>query len=220
MNIDFKKIADSFVTKTSALCFAILGLTLGAVAFMKYKKVDNEVVVAPAPQDARDPLEVEREQRLQKALSLVESKIYKKAIDPLEKLSLELPRNAHVFSALSLSQKKTGQFDKAIENLEKAIALEPGQWTLYQNMGVLQFEKGKAPEALKNFDKALELAPGTPQVLLSRAKVLETTGRFLEAKMAYLKALDTKKVDPDLTGVIQERLKKIDVLAYIEKGEP
>lgn len=220
MKVDVKVIADALVTKTSAVCFAVVGLAFGTYAFLKYKTVEPEVVVVPKKQDTRDPAEVDREERLKKAVSYVEGKFYKKAEEMLMRLAREMPRNALVFSSLALCQKKSGQFERATENLEKALTLEPGQWALYQNMGVLQYEKGRAGDALRYFERALDLAPGNTQALLSKAKVLETTGHYFEAKASYKKALDTGKIDPELTGIIQDRLKRIEVLAFIEKGEP
>ncbi len=218
MAVKFSNLESLLISKASALIFAVLGIVLGSVAYLKFKAVP-ETTVATVIKDTRDPAAVDRENRLNKANALVQRKLYKNAEEILTALYKEIPKNAHVLSLLAISEKKIGQLENAETHLKEAIALEPGQWMLHNNLGVLLFDKGKPVDALKSFQEAIKLSPKNYQVLLSQGKVQELTGKFTDARLSYGKALESGKLDAGTSAVVKDRLKKLDVLAFIERGD-
>lgn len=218
MGIKFKDVESLLISNVSAAIFAFVGISLGSVAYLKFK--------TPAPQvsqvevkDMRNPADVEREKKMAKAVSLFEKRLYKNAEEILSELAIELPNNAHVLSMLSMSEKMIGRLESAESHLSRAIELEPGQWALHNNLGVLNFERGRPEEAMKSFEKALELSPKNFKVLLSQARLLEQMGKFTDARVAYGRAIASTQMDPQTIGVVKDRVKKLDVLAYIERGD-
>jgi len=217
MALNIKEAESIFISRTSAFVFASIGLILGSVAYFRFK---NPVAI-PVPvvaKETRDPLEVEREKKLQKVSELLAKNLFKNAEEMLNELIKEAPKNPYVLSSFSLAEKKLGHFENAETYLRQAIEADGGQWTLYHNLGVLLFEKGKPDEALKAFDKALELSPKNNEVFLSQARVQELMGKYTDARLSYGRALESG-LDSNESNVIKDRLKKLDVLAYIERGD-
>lgn len=214
----FKDVESLLISNVSAGIFAVIGLGLGTTAYLQFK--------APAEQsapvvikDMRNPKDVEREKKIAKAISLVDKRLYKNAEELLTELVEELPKNAHLLSLLSISEKKIGRLESAESHLVRAIAVDPGQWALHNNLGIIHFEKGRPEDAMKSFAKALELSPKNYKVLLSQGRVLEQVGKFTDARDAYGRAIDSNQMDQITASIVKDRLKKLDVLAYIERGD-
>lgn len=218
MRMKFKDFEAILISNVSAGLFAVTGVALGAIAYLKFKVPVQEVVKVEI-KDTRNPLEIEREKKITKAISLMERKLYKSAEEILSEVIKDLPKDAHILSMLSFSEKKIGRLENAERHLAEAIEVEPGQWALHNNMGILLFEKGKPNEALKSFKKALELSPKNYKILLSQARVLEQLGKFTDARLSYGRAMQGEGIDPSTANMIKDRLKKLDVLAFIERGD-
>ncbi|MEZ4814454.1 MAG: tetratricopeptide repeat protein [Bdellovibrionota bacterium] len=218
MKIKFKDIESILISKISAATFAVMGVGLGAVAYFKFKVPPPEVTQTVI-QDNRNPLDVARDQKLSRAAALVKKGMYKSAEEILLEIYTESSKNAYFLSLLSFSEKKAGRLENAERHLAAAIDLEPGQWVLHHNMGMLQFNKGRSQEAMKHFEKALELSPKNYRVLLSMGRLQEQQGKFTDARLAYGKSLEGKQMDPSTVNVVKDRIKKLNVLAYIERGD-
>lgn len=218
MGIKFKDVESLLISNISAAVFAVIGLGLGTTAYLKFNTPAPEPMRAEI-KDTRNPADVEREKKIAKANSLFEKGLYKNAEEILSELVVELPKNAHLLSLLSFSEKKIGRLQSAESHLKLAIELEPGQWALHNNLAILYFERGQPGEAMKSFDKALELSPKNHKVLLGQARVLEQIGKFTDARLSYGKAAEVADIDPQTKSVVKDRLKKLDVLAYIERGD-
>jgi len=213
-----KELESALISKNTAVLFAMLGVALGSVAYLKFK----EPVEAPTPivvKDNRNPVEVERDHKIEKASGLLEKRLYKNAEEILSQLYKEIPKDVRILSMLAMCEKKIGQIENAETHLKEAIAVEPGQWIFHHNIGVLLFDKGKPEESLESFKKALELSPKNYKILLSQAKVQELTGKFTDARLSYGRAIEGGQMDGGTASVVKERLKRLDVLAYIERGD-
>ncbi len=218
MGMKFRDIESLLISNISAAFFAVMGAGLGTVAYFKFKAPVKETVKIEI-KDTRNPLDVERENKINKAAAMLDKQLYKSAEEILSEVYKEVPKNVYVLSMLSYSEKKIGRLESAERHLAEAIELDQGQWTLHNNMGMLLFEKGRPKEALEKFEKALELSPKNYKVLLSQGRVLEQIGRFTDARLAYGRSMESGEIDPATLNVIKDRLKKLDVLAYIERGD-
>ncbi len=218
MGLDIKNIESILISKVSAVAFAVIGLSLGAVAYLKFK-VPVVTVTQREIKDSRNPSSMDREKRIARASTLINNKLYKSAEEILVLLQRDMPKNTYVLSMLSLTQKKRGQMDLAEASLRDAIALEPGQWIFHNNLANILFEKGNYAEALVSFDKAIELSPKNYKVLLSKGKIQELIGKFTDAKSTYTAALSSGQLDGGTSSAVKDRLKRLDVLAYIERGD-
>lgn len=218
MGVNLKDLESILISKGSAALFAVFGVSVGSYAYLQYK-VPTAVPVVQEIKDTRDPVAVDREKRLAKAHDLVERRLYKNAEEILTPLYTETPKNPHLLSMLSLCEKKIGQLQNAETHLREAIEIEPGQWILHSNLGNLLFDRGKPTEAIESFKKALELSPKNFKVLLSQGKVQEMIGKFTEARLSYGRALEGGQMDAGTSDVVRDRLKRLDVLAFIERGD-
>jgi len=218
MGMKFKDIESLLISNISAAFFAVVGTGLGGVAYYKFKAPVQEVVKIEI-KDTRNPLDVERENKITKAAAMLDKQLYKSAEEILSEVYAEVPKNVYVLSMLSFSEKKIGRLESAERHLAEAIELDQGQWTLHNNMGMLLFERGRPREALEKFEKALELSPKNFKVLLSKGRVLEQIGRFTDSRLAYGQSMESGEMDAATKSVVIDRLKKLDVLAYIERGD-
>lgn len=213
--VSFKDLKSLSAPQRSALVCAIIGLFAGFWGFWGSR--NNVIVQVNKPAAQPDPKEVEFQQGVTKLIDLLNNKFYKEAEELAEKILPVHSHNTQVLSMLALSQHKLSQLDKAESNLRIAIEFQPGEWVLHHNLGNVLFEAGKTDEALTSFDKALELSPDNPKILLSHARSLEALGRYSEACNYYNKAADLANTDASLKVIIKNRVKKLDVLAYLEK---
>lgn len=218
MGMKFKDIELLLISNVSAAFFAVAGAGLGSVAYFKYKAPVQETVKIEI-KDTRNPLDVERENKITKAAAMMDKKLYKSAEELLSEVYQETPKNTYVLSMLSFCEKKIGRLESAERHLAEAIELDQGQWTFHNNMGMLLFERGRSKEALERFEKALELSPKNFRVLLSKGRVLEQMGKFTDARLAYGRSMESGEIDAATLGIVKDRLKKLDVLAYIERGD-
>lgn len=218
MNIKFKDFESLLISNVSAAVFAVAGVGLGTAAYFKFKMPEQQIAQVEI-KDTRDPLEVEREKNITRAAALIEKGLFKNAEEILYEVYKVDSKNSYVLSMLSLCEKKIGRMESAERHLAEAIEVESGQWALHNNMGMLLFERGRPAEALEKFEKALELSPKNFKVLLSKARVLEQMGKFTDSRLTYGQALESPGIDPATQGVVKDRLRKLDVLAYIERGD-
>jgi tetratricopeptide (TPR) repeat protein len=218
MAVNLRDFESILISKPSALVFAVLGLGIGSVAFFKYKAPPPEVVNTVV-KDTRDPNEVALEKNIEKASQLLSRQLYKSAQEILVNAYKQVPKNTFVLSMLAMTERKNGDLTNAEIHLNEAIALEPGQWVFYNNLGNILFDKGRPADAIKSYERALELSPKNHVPLLGKAKVLELIGKFTEARLSYGKALEGGELTGEIAAVVKDRLKKLDVLAFIERGD-
>jgi tetratricopeptide (TPR) repeat protein len=222
MRIDQKTLENIFLSRATALIFACSGLILASVAYFQFKNPPPSSLVASTvepPRKAKDPQEVERQKKLADVVSLISKDEHYAALEILRALASEVDDNSQIYSNMALAQKKIGLFENAKVSLNRALEIDGGQWILHHNLGVLLFEMGEMDEAIKRFDKALELKPKNAKVLLSKARSLELTGQFFEARVSYGMALEDSSLDGPTKTIVLNRLKKLLVLAYIEREE-
>lgn len=214
---NFTWLESLLASRFAAVTLAIMGVVVGSVAYFKMRSAldtTKPIVIV----DRRDESIIEREKRLKEASTLISEKKWRAAEEILLLLSVEDPKNSVVFSNLAYTQKKAKHFENAKMNLQRALTLEPGQWILHHNLGMLHFEEGNTKAAIESFGRALELSPHNSQIFLSLARAQELTGKFSDARISYGKAI-AEGPDSGTKDLISNRLRKLDVLAYIERGD-
>jgi tetratricopeptide (TPR) repeat protein len=218
MKLDRDKIEEIALSPITAISLAAIGLLVASFAYFGMKPPVEKPVRVIASAGPCDPKAIDRQKRLVEATKLMSQKKYRAAEEALNLLAVELPKASVVFSNLAYAQKKMRKFEIAEENLKKAIELEPGQWILHHNLGMLYFEKNDTTKSLEALKVAADLAPTNYQVHLSTARVQEQAGKFTDARLSYGKALSSGP-DASTQELVKSRVKKLDVLAFIERGD-
>jgi len=81
------------------------------------------------------------------------------------------------------------EYDRAIDLLEKVIEQSPGVTAPYINMAIACQYIGKLEQAEEHLKTALLLVPGHPVACNEYGLLYRKTGRFVEARVIYEKAL-------------------------------
>jgi len=89
--------------------------------------------------------------------ALRELECYHEALFPLERSSLLIPDDIHVWLALGWCYKRTGQLAKAISALERAVKIDPSEGMLHYNLACYWSLARNRTLALRYLAHALEI---------------------------------------------------------------
>ena len=94
-----------------------------------------------------------------------------------------------------------GRTDAAVEKLERAIGIDPNNPYAYYYLAETHFSRGAYDQAVNFADKAALLSARIDSNWLSRSyclqgRIFEISGRFMDARAAYEKALAANEENP------------------------
>ena len=98
----------------------------------------------------------------------------------------EVPRANLLLAALHAAD---GNGSHAIELLKNAIEIDPTLISSYEQLGKLYAEANNNEQALATFEQGLLQSPEALNLVLLKAQVLESTGKFAAARNVYERAL-------------------------------
>ncbi|MEL7464077.1 MAG: tetratricopeptide repeat protein [Pseudomonadota bacterium] len=87
------------------------------------------------------------------SVSLIEEDRYCEALPYLEKLAVDQPENADVFSMLGYVHRKMDDLDVSAANYERALALDPNHLDALEYQGELFLQQGDRESALINLSR-------------------------------------------------------------------
>lgn len=133
---------------------------------------------------------------------------YEKAIDSLNKLTIDQNSEASKFYLTGISYARLQEFDKAADNL--ALAIEKGHDAkdMYYEYGQALYAKNSLKAAREAFKKSAELNFNTSASLYYQGHISQILEDFSSAKKAYLEIIKLKDKD-----------KKIDQVAKFQLAE-
>jgi tetratricopeptide (TPR) repeat protein len=100
-------------------------------------------------------------------------------------------QNAIGLRGLAIISNMQRKFPEAMQYMERALAAAPNSAQLYITRGLLRLEERRAlPQALADFDKAVQLKPDLASAYFYRGLANHMSGRYVQAKADYDKALD------------------------------
>jgi tetratricopeptide (TPR) repeat protein len=120
------------------------------------------------------------------------------ALQLLQTESAKAPTRMDLALALGNTAVRAGKFDVAISDFEKVLASFPKgskqQGDIYLRIGETYRRKGDLTNSIVALQKAREILPNNGVVLSTLALVLDTAGRWAEARQVYEVVL---KLDPN-----------------------
>ncbi|WP_404426944.1 tetratricopeptide repeat protein [Thalassospira australica] len=81
---------------------------------------------------------------------MIDAGKYDTAIDSLETMLEDDPKNADLLNYLAYSQRKSGDFDSAAQNYERALMIDPEHKGALEYQGELFLQTGKPDMAREN----------------------------------------------------------------------
>jgi tetratricopeptide (TPR) repeat protein len=89
----------------------------------------------------------------------------------------------------SVSMLNDGEYEQAVDLLEKVVAMSPGVTAPYINLAIAYRHLDFLEKAETQLKAALDLVPGHPVACNEYGMLYRKTGRFVEARAMYEKAL-------------------------------
>ena len=112
------------------------------------------------------------------------------------------PASARDYYLLGTSLLARGEIDRAEVPLSRAVALDPRRFWAWFALGICHSDQGRHHDAAHDFSVCTTLAPGFAWPHLNRGLALARSGRLLEARVAYDRALE---LDPDFAEALVDR---------------
>ena len=138
-----------------------------------------------------------------RAEALMEEGRIGEAIEILEALRIERPRNVSTLCALAVAQRRSGQIDEAIQILLDVIDIQPGYDMAhfhlagaYREKGVSRPDPDALEAALEHADTVVALSPTFAEGHALRADVLINLGRNQEAVESFHEAMRFDAANP------------------------
>jgi TolB-like protein/class 3 adenylate cyclase/tetratricopeptide (TPR) repeat protein len=120
-----------------------------------------------------------------------------------------------------LAQAQLYRFELRFEDAEReylrAAELAPNDAGVIRELGVTQSERGHIGPALSTIDRAVELDPLSRNAHFSRGLLLDLTGRFAEAELAFRRAIEVEPQSSTTRALLAiSRMHQGDTAAAIE----
>ncbi len=159
--------------------------------------------------DPKDMI-VQWDSRMKRASSLVSARRPKEAIQLLNSLLQESPRDASLWSLLSSAQAQASQLDAAITSRMKAIELQPNDAGVWVALSNLQLVKGDLDGWNISLVEAERIEPELGAIFIARALRAMYAGSYEDA-LAY--CLEARRRDPTRSTVpsrsLEEKIRKM-----------
>ena len=108
---------------------------------------------------------------------------YPKALQILEKLKSDYPKNDQLHFWAGAVYRRMGQFEKTFEYQERAISLNPSSWAHWQTAGVTLNILKRYPEAEDYLKTAIDLNPSEADSYIHLARMHLATGEVDKARV-------------------------------------
>lgn len=119
------------------------------------------------------------------------------------------PRDVSFAMLLARLQVERDAVPLALDTLKRNLADAKEQPDYLAFYAVLLQRQGQHADAVTYFGKALALTPNNGVWLMGQGISLQTLQRKDEARDAYQRALDTRTLNPQLQGYVQEKIKEV-----------
>ncbi len=145
--------------------------------------------------------------RLAMAALLVESKRSADAERTLQE-GLQL-KPAHIGFSMALArvQVENGKMDQALQTLQRNLPQAEDKADYQAFYAALLQRQERHKEAVDHYQIAVQLAPNNGVWLMGYGLSLQAVQRIDDAKSAYMQALATRTLSPELTAYVQQKLK-------------
>lgn len=143
--------------------------------------------------------------------------------DDAEKIFLQLlekdPSNAEAWNFVGYMLVDSGKaLDRGLEYIRKALRFEPSNAAFLDSLGWGLFRKGELHSAVENLQKAARALPDDPTIQHHLGDALSASGRPVEAREAYEKALSSGPTAEERRQ-IRLKLRKIRKLRPVLKRD-
>jgi tetratricopeptide (TPR) repeat protein len=108
---------------------------------------------------------------------------YTEAIQILEKLKSDYPKNDQLYLWAGAIYRRMGQYEKAIEYMDNAILLNPFDWNYWYNAGETLIILAKYQQAEEYFNYVIELNPSGIEGYVILAELYLMTGEIEKARI-------------------------------------
>lgn len=147
---------------------------------------------------------------LSKAKLLDEKEMYNEAIELLEKLIKQDPKNSKGYWQLGWEFSKKSNQEKSIENYKMCIQLDPNNAAAHNNLGVALERSEKYDEALKAYEMAISTDKGNERYHINKAITLAKIGKLDESITTYKNAITLLPNEEKLYNYILSDLRKLE----------
>jgi len=144
--------------------------------------------------------------RLALAALLMEGKRSTDAERVLQEGLQQKPTHIVFSMALARVQVESGQIDQALDTLQKNLPRADDKADYQAFYAALLQRQGRHKEAVAHYQVAVQLAPNSGVWLMGYGLSLQAVQRIDDAKAAYLQALATRTLSPELTAFVQQKL--------------
>jgi len=116
----------------------------------------------------------------------------KKAIDEINLLLNDFPKNPMLLNIQGACYASLYSFDSAIESYEAALKIKPDYADSYYNLGNIYRTLNQTEKSILNYEKAVEILPNYVEAIFNLGVSLEDIGRLDDAAEKYEEAIIAK----------------------------
>ena len=149
-----------------------------------------ELCVESISKSTQEATEEWEKQGIDRAIKLLMSKQYDKAIEQCEEVLRINPTTESAYRIWGTCLRKQDRYDEAIEMFKKALEINPNLDQAYWAWGACLREQEQYGEAIDKFKKAVEFNPSSCAAHGAWGDCLRDTGRYDEAEEKYRKATE------------------------------
>ncbi len=118
------------------------------------------------------------------------------------------PKNPYAYNKCAMVLWQKDYIEEAIIAYNKAISIDPDYYVAYNNLGVIYLDGIRnLKEAKRLFEKAISLNENYVMPHFNLGRILEITGKSIEAAKMYQKALELNKITEEIDS--QEIINKL-----------
>jgi Tfp pilus assembly protein PilF len=153
---------------------------------------------------------------MHRAAAELEAGQYPQAVQTLELLSRDAPKNEDVFVMLGDAHRGAGEIDAAIKSYEQAIRIAYEDHSAHLKLGTLLMEHGKTGRALTEFQVAVKFGPDDPLAHYNYGLAFYELGRKQEALVQWRIAQDIAPANADIVAAVGMGLAGVDDKAAVD----
>jgi tetratricopeptide (TPR) repeat protein len=150
------------------------------------------------------------------AVILIQQRQFPAAIDLLEKLTVESPRNLQALNLLGIALSAAGDLQKANTRLRQALQVDPAYLPALKNLSINQFVLGETSGAKAGLEAVLKNTPNDEVAHVYLGEIAFGAKQFAEAATHYEKGrAQTYRVILHYAECLRETGRKDDLLAVL-----